>query len=123
MPSIQGPKNAPEYVTGKRNTVHAVTPAQLLGVSWVDGDGAKRMALVIQFGKDNEDNGAPGVYILADEEEMGTQLKIANKTVKQGVREWLAKQSNTPVGEIPESLTGFSPEEPDENDITKTPVG
>lgn len=104
MPSIIGPKPAAEFVSGKRSTVTAVAPAKLLAVNWVDGDGQKHMALAIQFGKDTEDNGQPGVFILADEAEMSTQLKIANKVVKAGVRAWLAQQENTPEGDIPSSL-------------------
>lgn len=126
MPTIQGPKSAPEYVSGKRHVVTAIAPAKLLGVNWVDGDGAKRMALVIQFGKDTEDN-LPGVFVLADEEEMRGQLKIANRTVKAGVRKWLAEQENQSPEQIPDSLPmidgGSEDPAAGSADITKIEVG
>lgn len=104
MPSIQQPRRAPEFVNGKQNTVLAVAPAQLLAVSWVDGNGQKSMALVLQFGKDTEDGG-PGVFVLADENEMATQLKIPNATIKKGVRAHLARQQDPDPAGVPESAT------------------
>lgn len=106
MPTIQQPRRAPEFVNGKQNTVLAVAPAQLFAVSWVDGNGQKSMALVLQFGKDNEDGG-PGIFVLADENEMSTQLKIPNATIKKGVRAHLARQQDPNPEDVPESATSL----------------
>jgi len=114
MPTIQGPKAAPEFVNGKRSTVTAVAPANLLCVNWVDADGQKHMALAIQFGHDTEDK-APGVYVMADEEEMKSQLKIANKTIKAGVRAWLAAQKEQSAEEIPSAGDLFGGSDESEN--------
>jgi hypothetical protein len=104
MPRIIQPRTAPEFVNGKVNQVTGIVPAQLFAVSWVDGNGQKSNALVCQFGHDNEDN-APGVFIMASEEEMEQQLKIANSTIKKGVRAYLARQANPTAEEIPETAT------------------
>lgn len=106
MPNVQQPKRAPEFVNGKSNTVLNVVPAQLFAVNWVDANGQKSSALVIHFGHDTEDN-APGVYVLADENEMATQLKIPNATIKKGVRAYLARQKEPTADEIPESATSL----------------
>lgn len=106
MPSIQQPRRAPEYVNGKQNAVLAVVPAQLFAVSWVDGNGQKSMALVLQFGKDTEDGG-PGVFVLADENEMTNQLKLANATIKKGVRQHLARQQAPNAEDVPETATAL----------------
>lgn len=106
MPSVQQPKRSPEFVNGKQNVVIGVTPAQLLAVSWVDGSGQKSMALVLQFGKDTEDGG-PGVFVMADENEMVNQLKLPNATIKKGVRQWLAKQADPTAEEVPETATAL----------------
>ena len=106
MPSIQQPKRAPEFVQGKQNVVTGIAPVNLLAVSFVDGNGQKSMALVLQFGKDTEDGG-PGVFVMADEVEMSNQLKISNSTIKKGVRAWLASQQNQTSEEVPESTTAI----------------
>lgn len=104
MPSVQQPRRAPEFVNGKQNTIIGIAPAQLYAVNWVDGNGQKAMALVIQFGKDTEDGG-PGVFVLADENEMTTQLKIPNATIKKGVRAHIARQQDPNAEDVPESAT------------------
>jgi len=106
MPTIQSPKRAPEFVSGKQNVVIGVSPAQLLAVSWVDNNGQKSMALVLQFGKDTEDGG-PGIFVLADENEMVNQLKLPNSTIKKGVRQWLAKQAEPRAEEVPDTATSL----------------
>jgi hypothetical protein len=104
MPSIQEPRRAPEFVPGKKNQVTAITPAQLFAVNFVGSDGQKSMALVLVFGKDTEDGGS-GVFVMADEDEMSRQLKIASETVKRGVRAHLANQAEQTADEVPEAAT------------------
>lgn len=124
MPTIQQPKRAPEYVPGKKNVVTGIVPAQLYAVSFVGGDSQKSMALVLVFGRDNEDGG-PGVFVLADENEMSNQLKIATDTVKKGVRAYLARQQEPTAEEVPESATNLlgAPKQIDLGEVGKVSEG
>lgn len=103
MGRVMHPNQKPEYTTGKSNTVTGVVPAQLLAVAFVDADGRKSMCLAVQFGKDTNDGG-PAVFIMADEEEMKNQLKIANATITKGVRAWMSKQRDATAEELPANL-------------------
>jgi len=102
MPISQA-RNAPEFVPSKPNAVLGITEARVLAVRFTNGDGEVSTALVMQFGTDTEDN-APGVFIMANAEEMGTQLKIANKVVKKGVRQWLASKETSGASDVPATL-------------------
>ncbi len=108
MPTISRPTQSPEYDESRRNEVVGVTNAKLLAVAWVNGEGRKSMCLALVFGKDAEDKG-PGVFILADESQMSEQLRLANSTVKKGVRKWLSSMKETTADDIPSSLTLSTP--------------
>lgn len=101
MPTVQQPKRAPEFVPGKKNQVTAMVPVQMYAVNFVNGDSQKSMALILVFGKDTEDGG-PGVFVLADENQMAQQILVANETVKKGVRAHLAKMAGPSADEIPD---------------------
>lgn len=103
MGRVMHPNQKPEYTTGKSNVVTGVVPAQLMAVAYVDSEGRKSMCLAVQFGKDVNDGG-PMVFIMADEEEMKTQLKIANATITKGVRAWMAKQRDATAEELPSNV-------------------
>lgn len=130
MPNIQQPKRNPEYVSGKQNVVTGIAEARILAVSWVNGEGRKSISLVLQFGTDTED-GAPGVFVLADENEMERQLQVANNTIKKGVRAYLARESAPRADDIPEEtgLTNVSvgkidgPPMAGDVDISKLDIG
>lgn len=111
MPSISQPKPQPKFVPGKKNQVTAVAPAGLYAVTFVGGDSQESMALVLVFGTDTEDGG-PGVFVLADENEMSNQLKVATPTVKKGMRAWLAAQKEQTAEEVPEEATDLVPADP-----------
>lgn len=100
MPTITEPKRVREYAN-KANVVLGAAEAKLLMVEWAGGDGAKSQALVLVVGTDTTDGGA-GVFIMADEAELSRQLKIANPTIKKGVRSWLAASQHS-EGEVPAS--------------------
>jgi hypothetical protein len=103
MGRVIQPTAAPEF-SKKINAVEGVTEAKLFAVAWTDSDGRRSMCLALQFGKDNTD-GKPGVFILADAEDMKNQLRVANPTIKQGVRAFLAAHSGE-LGEVPSGVTG-----------------
>jgi hypothetical protein len=102
MGTVRGPKSAPEYVPGKSSTVTGITEAQIYAVAFVNAEGRKSMCLTLVFGKDTEDEGQPGVYILADEDRMRENLAIANPYVKKGVREHIARQREVSGAEVPD---------------------
>ena len=97
------PKAAPEFVPGKPSQVVGVAPVDVLAVAFTNAEGRKSVALALSFGTDTED-GKPGVYILADEAQMGDQLRIANSVVKLGVRKWLDSRKSEEQ-EVPSSMT------------------
>lgn len=104
MGSVVHPTAAPEYDDTRRSEVVGVTPAQLHAVAWVDGEGRKSMCLTLIFGKDAEDGG-PGIFVMADEIQMKEQLKLANSTVKAGVRKWLAANTESTADDVPAGLS------------------
>jgi hypothetical protein len=103
MPSIQYPKQQPEYDSSRRSQVVGVAPAQIYSVAWLNAEGRRSLCLAIVFGKDTEDGG-PGVFIMADEDQMNEQLKLATSVVKQGVRQWLASQNPDADTDVPSQL-------------------
>jgi len=108
MPNIVQPTQAPEYDDSRKNEVVGITEVRFIAVAWVNAEGRKSMCLALSFGKDAEDKG-PGVFILADESQMSEQLRMANSTVKKGVRKWLGGQKETTAEDIPESLSIDTP--------------
>jgi hypothetical protein len=94
---------APQYHPGKPNKVLRVAEVKTLAVAFTNSEGRESMCLVHTFGKDVEDGGA-GVYVLAEEQQMAEQLKIANTTVKTGVRAWLAGQKDVAASNIPAAV-------------------
>lgn len=91
MGKVLQPTQAPTFVPGKTNTIISVTEVKTLAVAWVDGEGKRQTALVLAFGKDVEDGGI-GVFVMADEQQMVEQLRIANPTLKKGVRKFFAQE-------------------------------
>jgi hypothetical protein len=120
MPMIQQPTEPAQYDPTRRSEVVGVAPASLHSVAWVNAEGRKSMCLVIVFGKDTEDGG-PGVFILADQEQMSEQLRIANVVVKKGVRRWLAGEQATRAADVPAGLgnVDLGPAEAEDEDPLK----
>lgn len=104
---VEQPRPSPTYVQGKANTVLSVAPVHTLAVRWVDEDGRESTCLVHAFGKLKED-GKPGVFILADEQAMISNLKMAGPVVLKGVRQYLAALEGQPTGEEPPVDTGLN---------------
>lgn len=104
MAGIVEMSRTPTFVEGKANEVVALTEAKILAVAFVDADGKKSTALAIVFGTDTEDN-APGVFIMANEQQMREQLRVANPLIKKGVREYLAGRKAVKAEDIPEAPT------------------
>lgn len=116
MPSISQPRPAPEFDTSRKSQVINITEARTFAVIWTDAEGQKSMCLAISFGKDaeapNPDKAGPGVFILADQEQMTTDLTIANKIVKAGVQKHLAQEAPATADEVPAGLSTIEIEEP-----------
>lgn len=104
MAQVQHPTPAPEYVASMANSVISVTEARIFAVSWADGEGQRQMALVLSFGTDINDQG-PGVWVLADQKDMMSQLRVPNQLLKKGVRAFLASQKKLEAEDLPPALT------------------
>lgn len=102
---VEVPKAAPTFVQGKSNVVTSVTEVKTLAVKWVDEAGREGTCLVHTFGTLKED-GKPGVFILADEEAMMSNLKMAGPVVLKGVRQYLASLEE-PTDNVTPADTGL----------------
>jgi hypothetical protein len=100
---IQRPEQ-PEYSDKYRNEVVAVQECPLYVVAWHGSDGKKNICLAITFGKDGPE-GAPNVYIMADQEQMTEQLKGANSLIRDAVRRKLAEREELTEDDVPEDLS------------------
>jgi hypothetical protein len=104
--TVQQPRQAPQY--DKPNSVLKVAPVETRCVVFTNSEGRKSMCLVLIFGKDVDDGG-PGVYVFADEQQMTDTLKIASKLVRDGVRRELSKAEGVKGENIPVSVLGEGP--------------
>ena len=104
MPTIHTPKQRPEYDDTRRSEVVGFTEAKLFAVAWVNSEGRKSMSLVLVFGKDSAEPEHPGIFIMADEQQMGDTLKMPNSTILKGVRKHLAAADPTTEASVPSSL-------------------
>jgi hypothetical protein len=103
MAGVMQPRRAAEY--DKPNAVLKVVDVKTAVVIYTNGDGRKSMCLAYSFGKDVED-GLPGVYIVAEEQQMTETLRVAGKLVRDGVRRWLAGAEDVRSENIPAALLG-----------------
>lgn len=103
--SIQQGTRAPRFHSGKPNQVIRVAEIRTLAVVFTNSEGREAMCQVQVFGKDVDDGG-PGVYVLAEEQQMTEALKLASPTVKNGVRKWLASQKDVAGESIPAAVLG-----------------
>lgn len=99
--SVSQPRSAPRH--GPPNKMLAVVDVAMKCTVFTNGDGEERMALVLQFGKDAEDGG-PGVWVLADQQQMIEQLKTASKLVRDGVRANMAGKAEVRAENVPEKV-------------------
>jgi hypothetical protein len=90
MAGIQQPRKS-EYGTSA-NTVLAVEEVRTLVVSYAGPDGKVEKALIMAFGKTGDKKKERGVFVLADEVKMSSELKVATPYIQEGVRKWLDKQ-------------------------------
>ncbi len=103
MAGIQQARQTPKF--SKPHQIIKVAPAQQLVVVYTNGEGRESMCLALTFGKDVADGGA-GVYILAEEQQMIDQLKVAGKIVRDGVRKWISSESEVLSSDIPAAVLG-----------------
>lgn len=93
-------KNADaEYVDGKSNEILSITEAQHYAVNWVDHQGKRQTVLCMVFGK-MEDEG-PGVFILANPEEVRKQLKLPDTKFLKQFRAQLAARGPVEAADLP----------------------
>jgi len=103
MAGVMQPRRAAEY--DKPNTVLKVVDVKTAVVIYTNSEGRKSMCLAYSFGKDVED-GLPGVYIVAEEQQMTETLRVAGKLVRDGVRRWLAGAEDVRSENIPAAVLG-----------------
>lgn len=84
-----------------RNSVTGMVEAKTFAVKYTGADGKKQMCLAMVFGKDAEDSG-PAVFIVADNTQMATTLRVAGKTLRDGVRQRLAMSNEITADDIPD---------------------
>jgi hypothetical protein len=103
MAGVVQPRRAAEY--DKPNTVLKVVDVKTAVVIYTNSEGRKSMCLAYSFGKDVED-GMPGVYVVAEEQQMTETLRVAGKLVRDGVRRWIAGAEEVKSENIPAALLG-----------------
>lgn len=101
MTRVQQGTQAPEFIPSKPNAILGCAPAQIYAVKYTNSEGRVAACLAIVFGKDRDDGG-PGVYIMAEQQQMIDTLTIAGNTVRNGVRRELAKGTPVSGGSIPD---------------------
>lgn len=89
----------------KPNQIIKVAEVRQSVVVYTNGEGRESICLALILGKDTTDGGA-GVYILAEEQQMRNQLKIAGKLVRDGVRSWLSSMEDVKSDNIPAAVFG-----------------
>lgn len=87
--------------SGAPNTVLGITEARIFAVAYTNSEGREAMCLAIQFGK-NTNDGKPGVFIMAEEAQM-REMRVAGKTVTEGVRKFIARDARS-ADAVPEEL-------------------
>jgi hypothetical protein len=85
-----------------RNKVLRITEARIFAAIVAGNDGLQQKCLLLQFGKNPEDN-KPAVFVMANEQEMVEQIKIAPSYIVEGVRAHLAQNESD---EVPDDLIG-----------------
>ncbi|MEI6358069.1 MAG: hypothetical protein WCP53_13370 [Verrucomicrobiota bacterium] len=103
MAGIQQARQTPKF--SKPNQIIKVAEVRQVVVVYTNSEGRESMCLAQVFGKDTAD-GRVGVYILAEEQQMIEQLKIAGKLVKDGVRKWVAGEEDVKSDNIPAAVLG-----------------
>lgn len=98
MASTTQPRRASEFDV-KANAVLAVEEVKTLVIKYTGTDGKIAKAIVMCFGK-VEDKGV-GVFVLADEEKMSSDLKVATPHITKAVRKWLEAETKTEEERVP----------------------
>lgn len=93
---VQQNKTA-QFVNAK-SKVTAVAEAGLYAVEYADVDSKRAMALVVVFGK--LEDGEPGVFILADNERLTANVKMATDMVRNAVRQHISAQLPASAGAV-----------------------
>lgn len=98
MAQVTQPRRTAEF-DHKANTVLAVEEIKHLVVKFSGPDGKISKAIVMCFGK-LEDKGV-GVFVLAGEDKMMSELTVANPFITKYVRNWLESSAKTEEERVP----------------------
>ena len=88
-----------EFMDGKSNEILSITEAKTYAVNWVDHMSKRQTVLAMVFGK-MEDDG-PGVFILANPDDVRKQLKLPDKNFLKQFRRFLAATEPVVAGDLP----------------------
>ena len=122
MAGIHQGTQTPEYDESRRSEVTAVIEVKTLAVAYTNAEGKKGMWLALVYAKENDDGG-PGVFIMAEQEQMGQQLNMAGKIVKSGVRKWIDADVEPGPVDIPKHLSVGGAVVPSGTDVGAMEVG
>ena len=94
-----------EFIDGKSNEILSITESKTYAVNWVDHEGKRQTVLAMVFGV--EEDGGPGVFILANPDDVRKQLKLPDKSFKKQFRKFLAATEPVEADALP-STPGMS---------------
>lgn len=107
MATIHGPRMREN--SNEPDGVKSVTEVKTYAFTRVV-DGQKVMGLAIVFGKMPKDGG-PGVFVLAEGEQMNEQLKVASEQLTAAIRQKHAEATGSAAVMAAPSVSDFDPEE------------
>ena len=91
-----------EYVDGKSNEILSITKAEVYAVNWVDPQSRKQTLLAMVFGKMAD--GGPGVFIMAEPDQVRKTLTMPNTKFLKQFRQFLAARGPVDAEDLPPTI-------------------